>query len=122
MTFFTEEEFTNKYENYETPTDWQIEAASEMIFSQVGLNYRDNWDSDNVPVPVKNAAMEQMRYMLDLQIPFIDNRGSIKAGVMTSDLKTDYSTLALRILANAGMLYRGVPMSNNMSMNVGFNN
>ena len=35
---------------------------------------------------------------------------------MKSELKTDYSTLALRMLANAGYLYRGNPINQNMSM------
>ena len=44
----------------------------------------------------------------------------IKAGTMSSPLKTDYSTLALRILANNGYLYIGSPLSHNMVINIPF--
>ena len=124
MTFFTIEEFNTKYglqvQNY------QIEMACEMIYSQVGLRYREAWTSDAVPMAIKNASMEQLRFMLEYQIPFLDNRGKIKAGAMESDLKTDYSTLALRMLANGdashpnGYLYRGNPINYNMGMNLPF--
>ena len=75
MQFFTIEEFFKKYPEYsnaDIPT-WQIEAVSEMIFSQIGLRYRDaSWDTTNVPLPIKNASMEQMRFMLEHDIPFVD--------------------------------------------------
>ena len=67
MQFFTEAEFQQKYSEYASATipAWQIEAVSEMIFSQVGLNYRDtSWTSTSVPLPIKNASLEQMRFML----------------------------------------------------------
>ena len=39
---------------------------------------------------------------------------------MSSPLKTDYSTLSLRILANNGYLYRGSRMTDNMSLTLPF--
>lgn len=119
MTFFTIEEFKNKY-NQDVEL-WQIENACEMIYSQIGLRYRESWDETNVPIPIKNASMEQLRFILEYDIPLLDNRGKIKAGVMESDLKTDYSTLALRILANNGYLYRGNTINSNMRVNIPFN-
>lgn len=92
-----------------------------MIFSQIGLRYRDaSWDTISVPLPIKNASMEQMRFLLEHDIPFVDFDKDIKAGTMSSPLKTDYSTLALRILANNGYLYRGTPMSSNMALTIPF--
>ena len=122
MTFFTQTEYNTKYgANSLKDSDlWLIEVASEMIFSQVGLRYRQPWDSTNAPTPIKNASMEQCRFLLEYQMPFLDNRGEIRAGNMTSDLKTDYSTLALRILANAGYLFRGNPINQNMGMELPF--
>lgn len=123
MQFFTVEEFKDKYQefvNADIPT-WQIEAVSEMIFSQIGLRYRDtSWDSTSVPLPIKNATMEQMRFMLEHDIPFVDFDKDIKAGNMSSLLKTDYSTLSLRILANNDYLYRGSRMSDNMGLTLPF--
>lgn len=123
MQFFTKDEFFSKYTEYSSadiPT-WQIEAVCEMIFSQVGLRYRDaSWNETSVPLPIKNASMEQMRFMLTHDIPFIDYDKTINAGNMSADLKTDYSTLALRILANNGYLYRGSRMSDNMGLNIPF--
>ena len=118
MTFFTIQEFKTKY-NIDV-LQYQIEMACEMIYSQVGVKYREAWTSDTCPTAIKNASMEQLRFMLDYQIPFLDNRGSIKAGAMESDLITDYSTLALRMLGNAGYLYRGNPINYNMGMNLPF--
>lgn len=122
MTFFTKEEYNTKYGNDILTNDnkWYIEVASEMIYSQVGLRYRGDWDNTNVPLAIKNASMEQCRFLLEYDMPFLDNRGEIKAGNMISDLKTDYSTLALRILANAGYLYRGNPINYNMGMEFPF--
>ena len=117
MTFFTKQEFETKY-NITMPSSdtWKIEAVSDMIFSQVGLKYRGNWNSETVPLPIKNASMEQLRFMYEYDIPLIDYKGKVEAGAMKSELKTDYSTLALRMLANAGYLYRGNPINQNMSM------
>lgn len=122
MKFFTIEEFKQKYTEYssiEIPT-YYVEASCEMIFSQVGRIYRDvSWNETNVPIFIKNASMEQLRFMLEHDIPFVDSQ-DIKAGGMEAHLKSDYSTLALRILANHGMLYRGNPLNTNMALNLPF--
>ena len=122
MTFFTQNEFETKYGiTLETTDLYKINRASEMIYSQVGIRYRDpNWESDTVPTPIKNASMEQLRFILEYDIPDLDNRGSIKAGAMESDLISDISKDALRILGNAGYLYRGNPINYNMGMNLPF--
>lgn len=122
MTFFTKEEFETKYNRTLQTTDvWKIEAVCDMIFSQVGLRYRDNtWDENTAPTPIKMASMEQLRFLLEYDMPLLDNRGSIRAGNMESNLRTDYSTLALRILANNGYLYRGNPINQNMGLNIPF--
>lgn len=121
MEFFTIEEFKNKYNiQLDDNNKWIIGAASEMIYSQVGLIYRKEWTTETAPSPIKDASMEQARFIYEYQIPFLDNRGSIEAGNMKSDLKTDYSTLALRILANNGYLYRGNPINHNMGMDLPF--
>lgn len=109
MEFFTKEEFVEKYKEFTTATipTWYISAASEMIFSQVSINKRDtSWDTTSVPLFIKNASMEQLRFMLEHDLPFIDS-DHIKAGSMDATLKSDYSTLALRMLANGGYMYRG---------------
>ena len=119
MTFFTIQEFKQKYN--EDVSQWQIEMASEMIYSQVGLRYRNpSWTTDTCPTIIKNAAMEQLRFILEYDIPALDNRGSIKAGAMESDLISDISSYALRILGNAGYLYRGNPINYNMGINLPF--
>jgi hypothetical protein len=119
MTFFSTQEFKNKYnldvENY------QIEMACEMIYSQVGLRYRNpNWDDDTCPTAIKNASMEQLRFMLEYDIPLIDYKDRVKAGDMESTISSDYSTLALRMLGNAGYLNRGTPINYNMGLNILF--
>lgn len=123
MKFFTIEEFTKVCPEYASAiiTSYQIMAVSEMIFSQVGLRYRDtSWDETNVPLPIKNASIEQMRFVLEHDIPFVDYEKTVKAGNMSANIKTDYSTLALRILANAGYMYRGSRMSDNMALTIPF--
>ena len=122
MTFFEKEEFEEKYNITMPESDlWKIEAVSEMIYSQVGLRYRDpSWNTDTVPMAIKSASMEQLRFMYEYDIPLIDYKGRVEAGEMKSELKTDYSTLALRILANAGYLYRGNPINQNMGLNLPF--
>lgn len=122
MTFFTKTEFETKYnKTLQTSDEWKIEAVCDMIFSQVGLRYRDNtWDEETAPTPIKMASMEQLRFLLEYDMPLLDNRGSIRAGNMESNLRTDYSTLALRILANSGYLYRGNPINQNMGLNIPF--
>jgi hypothetical protein len=92
-----------------------------MIFSQIGLRYRDcNWDSNTVPLPIKNACMEQLRFMLDHDIPTLDFDKKIKAGSMEANLISDISTLSLRILGNYGYLYRGNAINQNMGINISF--
>lgn len=119
MTFFTSDEFEEKYGIEIPDTDnWKIEAVSEMILSQVGLTRRGAWDNTSVPDPVKQASMEQLRFMYEYDIPFIDYKGKVEAGEMKSEFKTKYSTLALQMLANAGYLYRGVPLNQNMGINL----
>jgi len=121
MTFFTKEEYAEKY-GVEIPEnkEWYIGVACEMIYSQVGLRYRGTWDEENIPLAIKNAALEQCRFLLEYEIPLFDNRGEIKAGNMVSDLKTHYSELALMILANAGYQYRGNLINQNMKMELPF--
>lgn len=119
MTFFTIQEFKSKY-NLDVST-WQIEMASEMIYSQVGVRYRNpSWTSDACPTAIKNASMEQLRFILEYDIPLIDYKDKVKAGDMESTLSSDYSTLALRILGNNGYLNRGVPLNYNMGMRFPF--
>lgn len=120
MTFFTKEEFMAKYSNYTLDEDWKIDAACEKIYSQIGLARRGTWNNSNVPTAIKNASMEQLRFMLEYDIPFIDYKGVVKAGEMVSELKTDISTLSLTILGNNGYLFRGSPMCSNMNMSVPF--
>lgn len=122
MTFFTQTEYKNKY-GIDVPSSdlWKIDAVSEMIYSQVGLRYRDpSWNTDTVPMAIKNASMEQLRFVYEYDIPLIDYKGRVEAGEMKSELKTDYSTLALRILANAGYMFRGNPINQNMGINLPF--
>lgn len=120
MTFFTIEEFNNKY-NTTIEEEWKIEKACEMIYSQIGVRYRNpNWDTVSCPKAVKNASMEQLRFIEEYDIPSLDNRGSIEAGAMKSDLISDISKDALRILGNAGLLYRGNPINYNMGINLPF--
>lgn len=118
MAFFTIEEFNNKYNiNLSQDDAWKIEAVSEMIYNQVGLRYRDNsWNNITVPTAIKNASMEQLRFMYEYDIPLIDYKGRVEAGDMKNELKSDYSTLALRMLGNAGYLFRGNPLNQNMGM------
>ena len=96
MTFFTIQEYKNKYD--QDVANWQIEVACEMIYSQIGVRYRNpNWDNVSCPETIKNASMEQLRFILEYDIPCLDNRGSIKAGAMSSDLISDISKNALII-------------------------
>lgn len=123
MTFFNQNEFETKYPYLTLSNEdlWKIEAVCEMIYNQVGLMYRNpNWNVQTAPTPIKSASMEQLRFLLEYDMPFIDNRGAIKAGDMTSDLRTKYSELALNILGNNGYLYRGNPINSNMGLNIPF--
>lgn len=108
MIFFTIDEYREKYNSTDNIEEWQIEAVCEMIFSQISQTRRDSrWDISTVPFDIKRASMEQLRFMLEYDIPFIDYDKKVKVGSMEAELKSDYSTLALRILANNGYLYRG---------------
>lgn len=121
MTFFEISDFTNKYPQYEDfNEEWKIEAVCEKIYEQIGFAKRGNWDLTSVPDAVKNASMEQLRFMLEYDIPFIDYKGKVKAGEMESELKSDISTLSLTILGNNGYLYRGNPLNSNMNIGVPF--
>ena len=123
MIFFTEQEFKDKYNEFidlDVPK-WKIEASCEMIFSQIGLRYRDTtWDEKSVPFPIKRASMEQFRFQIEHDIPFVDIDKSLRAGSMDAELKSDYSTLALRILANNGYLNRGSELTSNMEILIPF--
>ena len=120
MTFFKKDEFVEKYPEYSINEDWKIEAVCEIIYGQIGLAKRGNWDLTSVPDAVKRASMEQLRFMLEYDIPFIDYKGMVKAGEMQSELITPISTLALTILGNNGYLYRGNPLVSNMGIGVSF--
>ena len=119
MTFFTKSDFEKRYPHItlENEDMWKIDAVCEMIYSQVGLRYRDRtWNVKTVPTPIKEASMEQLRFLLEYDMPLIYNSGAIKAGDMASDLRSDYSTQALRILANGGYIYIVNPMKQNISL------
>ena len=128
MTFFTKQEYETKYQTTLDNSDlFRIGVASEMIYSQVGLRYRNpNWDENTVPPAIKNASMEQLRFILEYDIPCLDNRGEIRAGEMRSDLISDISTYALRMLGNGdathpyGYLHRGNPINSNMGLKLPF--
>lgn len=121
MMFFTLAEFQQKYREYaqvDIP-GYKVEEASEMIFSQCSLRKRSsNWDTTTVPECIKRASMEQLRFMMEHDIPFVDFNKKLKAGSMEADLNTDYSTYALRILGNNGYLYRGSRIQDNMGLNI----
>ena len=120
MKFFSQEEFIAMYTDYESISESTIMEASEMIFAQVSPLYRDNsWTNETVPEAVKNASMEQARFLLAYEIPHIDTK-KLKAGSMEAELITEYSTLALTILANAGYLYRGNTINYNMNLGIEF--
>lgn len=123
MTFFTLQEFTTKYSEYADLTipNWYIEAACEMIFSHIGERYRDgSWDDTSVPTAVKNASMEQLRFLIEHDIPFVDTNNMSERAMLSVELNSDISTLAQRMLGNAGYLYRGNPINTNMSMDFPF--
>ena len=121
MTFFTINEFKSKYPEYtDFNEQWKVDAACEKTYGQIGLARRGNWDLTSVPQAVKDASMEQLRFMLEYDIPFINYKGKVKAGEMESELITDISTLSLTILGNNGYLYRGAPINTNMSVGISF--
>lgn len=123
MRLFTLAEFQQKYSEFQTMNipSYKVNEASEMIFSQIGLRYRDlSWTSQTVPLPIKEACMEQLRFMLEHDIPTIDFDKKIKAGSMEANLISDISSLSLRILGNSGYLYRGNALNQNMGLNIPF--
>lgn len=123
MRLFTLADFQQKYTEYQKLDipSYKVEVASEMIFSQIGLRYRDlTWTNKTVPLPIKEACMEQLRFMLEHDIPTIDFDKKIKAGSMEANLISDISTLSLRILGNHGYLYRGNALNQNMGLNIPF--
>lgn len=118
MQFFTSEEYQTKYS--QSITEAKIEEACEMIFAQVSqINRNADWNTQTVPVAIKKASMEQARFLIEQDIPHVDSK-KLKAGVMEAELRTEYSTLALMILSNAGYLYRGNPINYNMSLDIEF--
>lgn len=117
MELFTSSEFESKYG--QTIDTFQIESASEMIFAQIGATMRGEWNNENVPERVKAAAMEQARFLIEQDIPHVDT-SKLKAGEMSAELNSEYSTLALTMLANGGYLYRGNPINYNMGLNISF--
>lgn len=122
MTFFTLEEFTSIYTEYSgiNIPSYYVTNACEMIFSQIGTRFRNSgWNNTTVPTPIKNASMEQLRFMLEHDLPFVDTQ-ELEAGSMKAHIKSDYSTMALRILANNGYLYRGNPINYNMGLSIPF--
>lgn len=114
MKFFTSSEFAERYK-FEID-ELKIEEASEMIYAQVGLLMRGEWN-ENAPEPIKKAAMEQARFLIEQDIPHVDTQ-KLKAGEMSAELNSEYSTLALTILSNNGYLYRGNPINYNMGLNI----
>ena len=124
MEFFTINEFIERYQDCDcieqNKLRLAIMEASEMIFAQVSPCFRDNnWNNTTVPKAIKNASMEQAKFLLMYEIPHLDTK-KLKAGEMQAELTTEYSTLALTMLANAGYLYRGNPMNYNMSLDIEF--
>lgn len=127
MFFFTKEEFLRKYADEcsdFTLKNSDIESACLMIFSQVGLKYRDySWNTESVPKPIKDASMEQLRFLLVHDIPFLDTNKFDVDG-MRAELDSTISKKALLILSNSEINYldRGSPCNSNMLINIGFNN
>lgn len=115
MEFFESSEFKNKY-NLDIDRTKIIEA-SEMIYAQISLQMRNEWTPENCPKRIKDASMEQARFLIEQDIPHVDTN-KLKAGEMEADLKSEYSTLALTILSNGGYLYRGNPINYNMGLNI----
>jgi hypothetical protein len=80
---------------------------------------KDGWMTNYKHVSSHESLSQAVRAVIN-QVPRLDYKGKVEAGEMKSEFKTDYSTLALRILANAGYLYRGNPINQNMSLNLPF--
>ena len=60
---------------------------------------------------------EQARFLIEQDIPHVDT-AKLKAGEMSAELNSEYSTLALTMLSNGGYLYRGSPLNYNMGLNL----
>lgn len=125
MNFFTKEEFEKKYSdecsNYEI-TNSNIEDACLMIFSQIGLKYRDySWNEKTVPKAIKNASMEQLRFLLVHDIPFLDTN-KFEVDGMRAELDSTISKKAYFFLSTAEVNYldRGNIINQNMAINIPF--
>ena len=95
-----------------------IIEASEMIFAQINPAMRSlDWTPETTPTRISQATMEQARFILEQDIPHVDTN-KLQAGEMKADIKSEYSTLALTMLANGGYLYRGSPLNYNMGLNI----
>jgi hypothetical protein len=115
MELFTSSDYK---EMYGTDIDRvRIIEASEMIFAQISPRMREEWTSETTPDRIKQACMEQARFLIEQDIPHVDTN-ELRAGEMSAKLKSEYSTLALTILSNGGYLYRGSPMNYNMGLNI----
>lgn len=125
MKFFTKDEFLNEYKDecgsYKI-TESNIKDACLMIFSQIGLRYRDySWNKDTVPQPIKDASMEQLRFLLVHDIPFLDT-DEFKVDGMEAKLDSVISKKALYYLSNSPINYtfRGNPINSNMGLPISF--
>lgn len=125
MKYFTEEEFMDKY--YDECGDYKItvsniEDACLMIFSQIGLRYRNySWNENTVPKAIKNASMEQLRFLLVHDIPFLDTN-KFEIDGMSAELDSTISKKALLFLSTAEVNYlsRVNTINQNMGINIPF--
>lgn len=125
MMFFTKEEFLKEYYDecscYKITTS-NIKDACLMIFSQIGLRYRDHsWNVNTVPKPIKEASMEQLRFLLVHDIPFLDTN-EFNVDGMEAKLDSVISKKALFYLSysQVNYLYRGNQINSNMSLPISF--
>ena len=67
MKWFTMSEFKTKYIEYDgiDIPSYKIDWVCEMIFSKIGLRYRQYWDVKNVPFPIKEASMDALLDAVD---------------------------------------------------------
>ncbi len=125
MKFFTKEEFLEEYADecsMFSITNSNIKDACLMIFSQIGLRYRDDsWNENTVPQPIKDASMEQLRFLLVHDIPFLDT-DEFKVDGMEAKLDSVISKKALYYLScsQINYLYRGNPINSNMDLSISF--
>lgn len=115
MELFTSSEYKNFYGTDIEPI--RIIEASEMIFAQISPSMREEWTADKTPTRIKQACMEQARFLIEQDIPHVDT-DELQAGEMKAKLKSEYSTLALTMLSNGGYLYRVSPLNYNMGLNI----